>query len=146
MIDNLSVSIQGLDKINKDFANYPDELESEVNAALLSIAKKIEGDAKASIQRGPKTGKFYKRRGVTHRASAPGQAPASNTGRLANSIIGKMKGRLHAEISATTHYARFLEFGTRFIKRRPFMAPALMKNKDFIEKRITIAIKKALKK
>lgn len=74
-------------------------------------------------------GKVYRwERGTSHKASAPGEPPASDTGRLLNSIGHTMydgaQGR-SARVSAKTKYALWLELGTRYMAPRPFMRPAL---------------------
>ena len=48
----------------------------------------IEGENILSdILTGPRTGRIYRRGGVVHQASAPGEAPASDTGELRQSIV-----------------------------------------------------------
>ena len=113
---NVELEVVGLDKLQQKFSNFAPKVEHEVRGGLFAIVKKIETDAKRSIQAGGKSGRLYKRRTITHQASAPGQAPASDTGRLVNSINGRLLQGLPAEIRASTKYARFLEFGTRFIR------------------------------
>lgn len=143
----IQVKLHGDKELQRQFANMAPQLDKELSKALFSIAKKIESDAKLSIQNGRKTGRMYKRRTIMHRASAPGEAPASDTGRLVNSINGKLKGRLTAVIEATAAYARHLEYGTRKMAARPYMRPAWEKNKqwsvDRIRKAVNIALKKA---
>jgi HK97 gp10 family phage protein len=65
---------------------------------------------------------------VPHQASAPGQPPATDTGRLLNSIghtVGSDADGLYADVSARVAYAVFLELGTRYMAPRPFLRPAL---------------------
>jgi HK97 gp10 family phage protein len=92
----------------------------------------------------------YKRKSVIHKASAPGEAPANDTGRLAGSISTYLNSTaLESIVTAgrgLAKYATMLEFGTRKIKPRPFMFPALEKNKAWIANRLNDAMQKALKK
>lgn len=70
------------------------------------------------------TGRQYGR----HRASAPGQPPATDTGRLAASVreeLGRDSKGLVEVIGTDVRYARFLELGTRTTAPRPFLRPAL---------------------
>lgn len=63
-----------------------------------------------------------------HQASAPGQPPATDTGRLLNSIYHVIEGvgsDLVAKIGSTVDYAEYLELGTRHMAPRPFERPAL---------------------
>jgi ubiquitin len=83
---SLTVPIEGLDKIKAATRAMQESIDKELDIALFASAKKVEKEAKQSILSGEKSGRIYQRRSVTHRASAPGQAPASDTGRLVNSI------------------------------------------------------------
>ncbi len=141
---DFSVKVEGLDRIAKATDRAAVEIQKEVHKALFAAGKKVEAEAKTSITAGGKTGRIYKRRTVTHQASAPGEAPASDTGRLVNSINTYLdKSDDSATVVAgrgTVKYAAFLEFGTRLIQARPFMFPALEKSKDWIRKRLADAV------
>ncbi|MEQ8448244.1 MAG: hypothetical protein RIB97_01020 [Nitratireductor sp.] len=64
-------------------------LKAKIKRAVkLGVARGVEAvheEATSLILDGEKTGRVYRRRGVEHQASAPGQAPASDTGRLVQS-------------------------------------------------------------
>ena len=92
-----------------------------------------------SIQRGAKTGETYElynpRR--THTASAPGQPPATDTGFLVSNVSTKVKTqgkKVIGQIVSSAPYSVHLEFGTTKMRPRPFMQPALQKNKRKIQK------------
>ena len=109
----------------------------------------VEKDAKISIQRGGKSGFVYQRYNPrrTHQSSAPGEAPASDTGFLVNSIKRKMDGDgFGGEIASRAFYSKFLEFGTVKMLPRPFMFPALEKNRKKITQRLKQVIKSATMK
>lgn len=97
--------------------------------ALRGIAKGIgivEAEAVRLITQTPKTGRIYRRRGVTHQASAPGEAFANDTGRLLNSrTIEIISERLAARLTFRTNYGLMLEVGTRRMAARPFARPAI---------------------
>lgn len=99
-------------------------------AVMRGVVKGCEGvrnEAIRLIQSGPKTGRIYRRRGVEHQASAPGEPPASDTGRLVNSITTNYEpDKLTGRIQFGTEYAPFLEFGTQKMEPRPFARPALV--------------------
>ena len=147
---DISVKIEGLDKFHKRLKVNQDAIEKEVAAALFVSAKKIEGDAKKSILQGGKTGRTYQKYNPrrTHRASAPGQAPASDTGRLVNSIHSELIRRIpEAVIKAgggVVKYARMLEYGTSKMAARPFFFPAVERNRRFITERVKKGIRKAI--
>ena len=91
----------------------------------------VRNHAVLSVQKGPKTGRSYVRGTVTHRASAPGEAPATDTGILAGSIGWNVDAStLTAEVFAGAAYAVHLELGTARMEPRPFMVPALEATKD----------------
>jgi HK97 gp10 family phage protein len=72
-----------------------------------------------------------------HTASQAGEPPASDTGFLVNNITSNVKKQDTAvigQIIASAPYAGHLEFGTRFIEPRPFMQPALERNRPKIKR------------
>lgn len=73
----------------------------------------------------PKSGTAYTRGGRTHIASAPGEAPAVDTGFLINSIQTRIISDTEAEIIIPAEYAEALEFGTADLAARPFVRPAI---------------------
>lgn len=76
----------------------------------------------------PKSGLAYRRgRTAIHIASAPGEAPAMDTGTLSASINFAMRDELNALISINAEYAAYLEYGTIRMARRPYVEPALDK-------------------
>lgn len=85
---------------------------------LLAVSR-----AKELILSGPKSGKIY----GNHQASAPGEPPASDTGRLVSSLRWEFTGsRLSIRIIAGTEYAAYLEFGTSIMLPRPFLRRAIL--------------------
>ncbi len=98
-------------------------ITQKVDAALRQAAYSAEAVAKRSLAE-PKTGTLYKRGNIIHQASAPGEPPAMDTGLLANSISTTAEGSLRYVVSASAHYAIYLEYGTYKMAARPFMRPA----------------------
>lgn len=77
----------------------------------------------------PGSGRFYRRGRITHRASAPGRPPAVDTGRLRASYtwaMGRVGRRPFVEVGTNVKYAPFLEFGTRRMRARPHLRPAVL--------------------
>lgn len=86
----------------------------------------VEQRAVDLIMNPPKTGRKYRRRGVTHQASAPGEAPANDTSRLVNSRrIILDQAAIRATLNFSAKHARALEHGTQRIEPRPFARRAL---------------------
>lgn len=77
-----------------------------------------------STRWGARSGIEYRRRSVTHIASAPGEPPAPDTGNLANSIVEDIR-TLEGEVGSTAAYGGFLEEGTASIEPRPWLAPSV---------------------
>lgn len=98
----------------------------------------VQNTAKKSILAGG-TGRTYEKYEPrrTHTASAPNQPPASDTGFLASNITMdvdvKANGTVVGQIISSAPYSKHLEFGTVNMTERPFMQPALQKNKRKIE-------------
>ena len=66
-----------------------------------------------------KTGRLYFFRGRIHQASAPGQAPANMSGRLARTAKYKVRGTYQMEFGDQKFYGKFLEEGTSKMAKRP---------------------------
>jgi len=65
------------------------------------------------VSRGGGGGRTYRRgRGRVHRASAPGEYPATDTGRLVNSVAFEMHGPRSGSIFSDLEYAKYLAEGT----------------------------------
>lgn len=107
----------------------------------------VRNEALRLIMQTSKSGRVYRTRGVTHQASAPGEPPASDTGRLANSITTSYdQEKLIGVVSANTEYAPYLEYGTSKMEARPFMRPALTNKAEEVATAITHAIAAELAK
>jgi len=95
----------------------------------------VESTAQESIkQKG--TGRSYTRKGITHTASAAGNPPATDSGFLGQNITmnvtSKPDGSVIGQVISASPYSKALEFGTTNMQARPFMQPALNKNKNKI--------------
>jgi len=124
---------------------YGDEVLEHARQAvaqgLVAATELVRTEAISLILDTPKSGRIYRRRSVTHRASAPGEPPASDTGFNVNSITTDYDfGSLSGTVTARSQYAPYLEYGTRNMEPRPFMRPALMNKKDEIERIIASSI------
>ena len=104
---------------------------TNIEVALFKSGAAVRNTAINSIAREPKTGRTYVRGNITHTASAAGEAPATDTGRLVNSIYHDTKKegtRQIGFVAASVDYAIHLEFGTTNMAARPFLQPALRQN------------------
>ena len=110
--------------------------DNKVKEYVTRATNMVENTAQESIKnRG--TGRTYKRGNITHTASAAGQPPATDTGFLGQNITMnvdvKSNGTVVGQIISAAPYSKALEFGTTNMDARPFMQPALEKNKRKIE-------------
>ena len=131
-----SIRIEGLDETLKAFDRLGTAGKREGRKAVRASLEKVRGDAIKSIQRGTKSGRIYNRGpgsnlSPTHQASAPGQAPATDTGALVSSIQVSQQG-LNGQVGTKLEYGFFLEYGTLFMAERPFLRPALAANQQYI--------------
>jgi HK97 gp10 family phage protein len=110
------------------FDRLNDRAKKAVFAAMARLAINIQREAVVSILSGDKSGVVTKHGSVVHQASAPGEAPASDTGYLASHIqITMDKGKSEVCVIAKADYAPALEFGTLHMAARPFLSPAYHK-------------------
>jgi len=88
-----------------------------------------------------KSGRVY----GNHQASAPGQPPASDLGRLVQSCrVVHEPGSLVATVGVGTNYARMLELGTIHMSPRPAFLPAYTNVRPAMEAAITNEIAKEM--
>ena len=123
-VSNLKKVLSQLDKLEKD-------MEIPFQQIVKGGGQLIRTEAIKSIQTGAKSGVVYQMYNPRreHRASAPGQAPASDTGNLVSKIIVKQKTRNITNVESNANYSAFLEYGTSKMEARPFMLPAFEKSK-----------------
>lgn len=110
-------SIKNLDRLTK----------AGTRSAFFESGKLLQQSARRLITDPPKTGRVYRINGKRHQASAPGEAPANLTGMLQRSIGYKTQGAARMEFGARAKYGGFLEDGTRKMKARPYLLPAIYK-------------------
>lgn len=106
-------------------------------AAVTRATMVVENFAKASVMAGG-TGATVQKYNPsrTHTQSKPLSPPASDTGYLVSQITMnvdvKQNGSVVGQIISAAPYSKPLEFGTVNMQPRPFMQPALRKNKSKI--------------
>jgi HK97 gp10 family phage protein len=113
----------------KIFSKNADKFGSELDKVIKRIALDIRNTAVKGISQGERSGRIYRRRGITHQASASGEYPKTDTGRLVNSIRTDFR-YLEADIGSDVNYSQYLENGTRNMKPRPWLQPSFDANKD----------------
>tara|TARA_R110000851_G_scaffold143173_1_gene282056 strand:- start:524 stop:952 length:429 start_codon:yes stop_codon:yes gene_type:complete len=140
----MAVTVKGLKKLINKLDKLGVTTEKVMQEALVISGKKVQREAKLLISTSSPSGIFYGR----HRASAAGEAPASDTGNLVRNIKVKEEKRSVKVgiLDQKAIYGAYLEFGTSTIAPRPWLKPATDMSKDFIKKSFTIALKKNIKR
>lgn len=103
------------------------EILAKFDAQLFKAALTIETTAKNAIQSGGRSGKIYKRRSVLHKASAAGEYPKTDTGKLVRNIFSDKVDRFVYQVGSKGNgapHGRFLEFGTLKMRPRPWLSRA----------------------
>jgi len=113
-----------LDSRGQDFftgvlPNVPAALQRGINQGLHQAGFNLVKTARDGIQRGPKTGRVYTRRGRRKRASAPAEYPGIVMGAYLNAMIFEVHGSSEMEFGNQDLKASFLELGTVNMKPRP---------------------------
>lgn len=132
---SLSIRVEGLAELRAAMAGLEAKIDGAVSDAIAETALAIEADVVTRIQRGPASGRIYKRRGVTHQASAPGEAPMSDTGALAGSVYNDISP-MAATVGSRLAYAAYLEHGTRRMAARPVWRPVAEKQGKEFRRRV----------
>lgn len=117
--------------------------QQNISLAINKFAILIHSKSIEKIQKGQRSGRTYRRRSVTHQASAAGEAPKTDTGRLVSSIR-PVFGNMSAEVGSLANIAKYggmLEEGTKNMAARPWLEPTLKENSDEFTKLMDIAIK-----
>lgn len=106
------------------FAEINSSVDKVINAAALDVRSEVQ-----TSMRGPKSGRTYRVPGTkkTYTASAPGEAPAIPTGTLRSSIQVEFIALNHRRVGSNSDHALPMEIGTRRMKARPYLRPALDK-------------------
>ena len=128
---DIKFRVTNLKKVLSQLENLDKQLEPDFQEIVKGGAQLIRGEAIKSIQTGAKSGVVYQMYNPRreHRASAPGQAPASDTGNLVSKIIVRQKTKNITNVESNADYSAFLEYGTSKMEPRPFMLPAFEKSK-----------------
>jgi len=143
---DVKVEIKGVKEVNAALQAYGKDLGNSMALIVDATALEAVTDARKAIQGPPKTGREYARgvnKDKVHRASAPGEAPATDTGGLVISIYNESRGKYAKAIGSRLDYAYYLEFGTFKMAKRPSWIPAVERAIPKMLKRIDIAIAKA---
>ena len=138
------VKVSGHEKALRRLKEAPIDVERGVLYAFEKGGRFLQGQVVRLLYSGGRTGRLYKRGATPHRASARGEAPATDYGQLANSIgvdVSSVEGQTSLELFAATDYAGLLEVELE----RPFLVPTVRKHKTKINQLIMNSVRARLR-
>jgi HK97 gp10 family phage protein len=144
----MAAKFSNLRSLNVKLGRIGPQTRAEVRRALHRGALAIENRAVEGIIEGPKTGRIYAskhRKGAKHQASAPGEFPAADSGRLHQSITSveaSTGDNIRFETGGNVDYATYLELGTSKMAPRPHMVPAYEENVDKVRADVRAAVRR----
>jgi HK97 gp10 family phage protein len=139
----INIEMDGISALSRQLAELAGDADAVMTEVVTNLAVDTQREAVQGIQRGPATGAV---RPDGSRASAPGEYPMSDTGRLANNVVANLptSGNISAEVGTNIQYGRYLEFGTSRMAARPWLLPSFNKAKAGVEGKLKRAIERAL--
>lgn len=144
----VKINVKGVANVQRRLATRGLAMQAATQLALEEAGTAVQTEAQRLVMDPPKTGRVYEKYDPrrTHQASAPGEAPATDTGNLAAGIIldktDASKGRV--TIASTAPYSRHLEFGTSKMEPRPFLRRALWSMRDTVQRIFIDRLRRAL--
>lgn len=112
---------------------------SDVYKSLYASGEVVRADAANSIKAGAISGPL-------HVPSDPGEPPNADTHQLDMSIDVRVNAsKKSVSVTSEAPYSAFLEFGTSRISPRPFLRPALLRNRDRIVLGVVNAVNRSIR-
>lgn len=127
--------------------NLEKDIGGDLRHALRSIGAENVRHLRKMIVSPPHTGNIYNRPGnlgSRHQASAPGEAPAEQTGNLRRSVSYRVHNSRRMEFGENIFYGRFLEDGTRRMAPRPHVIRTVRERDIFNYKIIERATRRTI--
>ena len=141
------MSVKNADAVIRALKRVPIDLRGNIGKALAVSVVELDAHAKQQIQGGSRSGRTYRRRSVTHQASAPGEYPKTDTGQLVSSLYFRVAAnKLSAFFGTKLDYGKYLEFGTSRMKARPWLRPTLKAKEASIVARLREAVIETLRR
>ena len=133
------VEVDGAAEVARNMERLADRFGRAIAEAAVEGGRAVEADAIRSIQQkspGREVTRYREGGGeYQHIAASEGQAPNTDTGRLVSSIQVEIERRA-VFVGSTLEYAGYLEHGTRQMRARPWLNPALEGRRRWIADRI----------
>lgn len=134
--------IEGLAALYAALDGATAELDAAIGGVLDATGLEVRSEIIRRYNSGPATGRIYQKYNPrrTHQASAPGQAPMSDTGRLANATTYKKDRPLAVAVENRLEYATALEYGTRTIRARPVWRQVALEAEPKLKRRLETTV------
>ena len=126
------VTLEGDKEFERAIRDIEKSGKDGLNRMLSRMAIDTQREAILGMQQTPRSGRVYtkgKNRNIRHVASTGGKPPAIDTGNLVRNVTVESEGARGYNVGSRkgAFYGFFLEFGTRFIQKRPWLTPAYNK-------------------
>ncbi len=134
-------------------AQFEAAIQRRIEATMIIAGEIVATEIRRSIQQSPRGGKTYVKTNPnrTHKASAPGEAPATDLGFLVRSIqtepdLPNLRIRI-LSLHSIAPYAKSLEYGdlSRGLQPRPFMRKGLQAKKNQVVSLVQNALNRAIR-
>lgn len=145
----VGVKIIGKRKLDAQLKRINRNLRNDLAAEMVKVVDELKNDGKIEISTGGRSGRLYKRGNRTHQASAPGEYPKTDTGKLVLSFFRKViksRNQVTGFLINNAPHARYLEFKPASMGGRPFMRPLWKKWKAPISARFKKVIRSSIRK
>ena len=138
----IKINLEGLNGLLSQLQQLGAAGDEIIEETIFDVATETQALAVAGIMGSPKSGRTYKKTNPnrTHTASAPGQYPATDTGRLASSVKMVMQGPMAYVVGTNVAYGPMLEFGTAKMAARPWLLPSFERAKVGIEQELRMRL------
>ena len=140
----MTITVSGEKELKRKLLSLGASMDEALLGGVILTANDIRTDAIKSIN-GVSPGRQVdrSRQGggtYTHTAAAEGNAPNTDTGKLVSSVSVEVnRSGLYALVGSNLDYAGFLEMGTSKMGARPWLEPALRKNRGNLNKNLSAA-------
>lgn len=134
----MKLDMSGADDLVKTLERLGSSAEDAMIDVITDLVTDTQRYAVDGINSGPASGAVYTRGAVTHQASAPGEYPMTDTGRLASNVITLLPSgsSIEGQVGTNIEYGTFLEFGTSRMAARPWLLPSFEKAKVDVSKEV----------
>lgn len=147
----IKVDVSGLSELIGQLSALGAIADEVIEETVFDVATDTQAIAIAGLDGPPKTGRVYEfyyftdaqgrlrqgeKRPSPHQASAAGEYPATDRGRLAGSVRALPDGPLAYVVGTNVEYGPMLEFGTSRMAARPWLLPSFERAKINVAKEL----------